>query len=71
MNIELPSTKTALAPLAQFLCRSWNESHQEMQRLSELTIYFVHERTPPPGGEFLPEKEALWATQCMSANTVN
>jgi hypothetical protein len=35
---------------AAFICRKWNESHDQAGQIKVLNLYFMRENTPPPGG---------------------
>ncbi|MEQ9671579.1 DCC1-like thiol-disulfide oxidoreductase family protein [Coleofasciculus sp. G2-EDA-02] len=49
---------------AAYLCRNWNEQNQRNQELESLDIYFVDERTVPPGETQDVEKKIQWQQSC-------
>lgn len=49
---------------AEYLCRTWNEQHQGNQQLESLEIYFVDERTVPPGETQTIERRSAWQESC-------
>ncbi|EDX78342.1 hypothetical protein MC7420_6995 [Coleofasciculus chthonoplastes PCC 7420] len=49
---------------AEYLCRTWNQQHQGNQQLESLEIYFVDERTVPPGETQNVEKNSQWQQSC-------
>jgi hypothetical protein len=49
---------------AAYLCRNWNEQNQGNQQLESLDIYFVDERTVPPGETQDVEKKSHWQQSC-------
>ncbi|MGY6530733.1 MAG: HTTM domain-containing protein [Cyanobacterium sp.] len=49
---------------ASYLCRQWNNQHQEDNRLSEINFYFMDERTIPPGEVQTVEKTLPHQDSC-------
>ncbi|HEY2918273.1 MAG TPA: HTTM domain-containing protein [Candidatus Binatia bacterium] len=49
---------------AQYLCRSWNRSHDNGPRLEELEIFYLLEWTLPNYEYFTPEKRSILKYQC-------
>lgn len=64
MNLEFPENSAALAPLEDFLCAEWNGQHTAGEKLDVLTIHFMKEITPPPGGISEQEKTVLAKKIC-------
>ena len=48
----------------QYLCRTWNSKHQGKEQLDSLEIYFMDERTVPPGEVQGVEKKSHWQQSC-------
>ncbi len=48
----------------EYLCRSWNTQHTNSQILNSFDIYFMDERTVPPGEEQTVEKKLTWQQSC-------
>ena len=50
-----------------YLCRLWNESHQPLQHLLHLDIYFIKVDTTPPNTSQNSKKEImqLWGQSCL------
>jgi hypothetical protein len=49
---------------AQYVCRTWNAQHTEGKRLKSFDIYFMSERTVPPGQQQTVEKKETWQQSC-------
>ncbi len=49
----------------RWLCRQWNASAAGDARLRAFNIYFVVERTPPPGKPFTVSRRKLWRHFCF------
>jgi hypothetical protein len=49
----------------QYLCREWNARHGEDQQLESLEIFFMSERTVPPGQTQNVEKTLHWQQSCL------
>lgn len=50
----------------QYLCRTWNNQHTGGQTLKNFDIYFMNERTVPPGKPQTIEKKQTWQQSCSS-----
>jgi hypothetical protein len=48
-----------------YLCQDWNSRHQGQQQLDSLSVYFMSERTVPPGEEQTAEKTNPWQQSCF------
>ncbi|AFZ36500.1 HTTM domain protein [Stanieria cyanosphaera PCC 7437] len=48
----------------QYLCRNWNTKHSKQQQLNRVDIYFMSEKTVPPGEQQTVEKQAHWQQSC-------
>ncbi|MTJ07679.1 HTTM domain-containing protein [Anabaena sp. UHCC 0204] len=48
----------------KYLCYAWNSQHQGNQKLENLDIYFMDERTVPPGEKQTVEKKLTWQQSC-------
>lgn len=52
--------------LAQYLCRSWNANHEGDQRLRDLRLVYMLERTPKPGEPAKPVQPIrVWHHTCQ------
>ncbi len=51
---------------AQYLCRNWNQHHPAAQRLEQFDIYFMDERTVPPGQTQTVTKTKTWHQKCSA-----
>jgi hypothetical protein len=49
---------------AQYVCRTWNAQHTDAQKLKSFDIYFMSERTVPPGQQQTVEKKQAWQQSC-------
>jgi hypothetical protein len=47
-----------------YLCRNWNTTHKNSQQLKRMDIYFMSERTVPPGETQTVEKTLPWQQSC-------
>ena len=47
-----------------YLCRRWNAKHRGENQLDSLTVYFMDERTVPPGEDQNVEKKTVWEQSC-------
>jgi len=65
MNIWLRNYKEFRAPFAHYLCRSWNGKNSGADHMDRVTVTFMLERTPPPGGEAKVEKIVLGDYRCL------
>jgi hypothetical protein len=48
----------------QYVCRSWNGRHSQSQQLSRVDVYFMDERTVPPGETQTVEKTQVTQQPC-------
>ncbi|MBD2292683.1 HTTM domain-containing protein [Anabaena sphaerica FACHB-251] len=48
----------------KYLCYAWNTQHQGSEKLEKFNIYFMDERTVPPGEEQTVEKKLTWEQSC-------
>ena len=72
-SIRRKSNSGQMENYARYLCRDWNGSHNDENRLSKFTIYFMLEPSKPPG-ELSDEiiKTPLWSHWCYGApNSAN
>ena len=64
-SIRRKSNTTQMENYAQYLCRDWNATHSDENRLNRFEIYFMLERSKPPGepsDEII--KTPLWSHWC-------
>jgi HTTM domain len=48
-RLHAPGTAPLRQRYGAWLCRSWNREHPPSERLERVRLYFMEERTPPPG----------------------
>jgi vitamin K-dependent gamma-carboxylase-like protein len=48
-RLHQPGTEALRSRYAHWLCRSWNAAHAGPERLESVELYFMRERTRPPG----------------------
>lgn len=48
----------------QYLCRTWNTKHTGEQSLKSFDVYFMDERTVPPGEKQTVQKKQTWQQSC-------
>ncbi|MEA5550499.1 HTTM domain-containing protein [Anabaena cylindrica UHCC 0172] len=53
----------------KYLCRVWNTQHQGSEKLEKFNIYFMDERTVPPGEQQTVEKKLTWEQSCSASST--
>jgi predicted DCC family thiol-disulfide oxidoreductase YuxK len=53
---------------ASYLCRQWNKTHSPQQQLTNVTIYYMDERTVPPGETQTVEKKVHYQADCSQKN---
>ncbi len=47
-----------------YVCRDWNSQHQGKEQLDSIEVYFMDERTVPPGEAQNVEKTIQWQQSC-------
>jgi predicted DCC family thiol-disulfide oxidoreductase YuxK len=52
-----------------YLCRNWNSKHSGQKQLDRLEIYFMSERTVPPGQQQTVEKHNHWQQSCLDRSS--
>jgi hypothetical protein len=50
----------------KYLCYTWNTQHQDGEKLKKFNIYFMDERTVPPGEQQNVEKKLTWEQSCSN-----
>ncbi len=48
----------------EYLCRDWNERHQGNKQVESFEVYFMSERTAPPGQTQGIEQKSSWQQSC-------
>lgn len=67
VNLHFDNDQTVKLWFGKYLCRRWNESHSGDRSLLNYTLYFVRERTPPPGEAIpIPVNETVWNHRCFN-----
>ena len=51
-----------------WVCRDWNNNHDQSQRLEAFNMYFIKEYTPPPGREARMSTHRLFRYHCRDAS---
>lgn len=65
-NLYFNDKRTVKLWFGKYLCRRWNNSHTEGKILDNYTLYYVRERTPPPGQPLpSPETVTIWNHNCF------
>ncbi len=64
INLNRSIGDTLYPYYANYLCRNWNANNQGEKQLDKFTIYFMDERTVPPGEEQKVEKKTDWEQDC-------
>ena len=64
INLNRNIGKKLYPHYGQYLCQQWNKSHQANQKLDNITIYFMSERTVPLGEAQTVEKKKHWQQSC-------
>jgi hypothetical protein len=69
-RLHSPGTQALRSRYAEWLCRSWNARHEGPERLESVELYFMQERTRPPGVAPEVARRQLLAPQpCASGAT--
>lgn len=55
-----------LPPFASYMCRQWNEGRTGEERVKEVEMFFMYEKTLPDYQFFEPKKIFLWKEQCKA-----
>lgn len=50
----------------EYVCRQWNATHSDDRQMQRLEIFFMDERTVPPGEEQTVERVLHWEKDCSS-----
>lgn len=66
INLNRAMGKLLYPVYAQYLCQTWNHQHSQEQRLTSFDIYFMNERTVPPGQQQTVEKKQTWQQSCSN-----
>ncbi|MEA5509127.1 DCC1-like thiol-disulfide oxidoreductase family protein [Crocosphaera sp. UHCC 0190] len=64
INLNRTMGKKLYPHFADYLCREWNKKHSTDQQLESFEIYFMDERTVPPGETQRVEKKKVWQQSC-------
>lgn len=54
--------------LVQYICKGWNAKHTGKKQLESVTVYFMDERTVPPGQTQGVEKKTIIEQSCSPKN---
>lgn len=66
INLNRAIGKKLFPYYGRYLCRDWNAQHQGSQQLDSVEIYFMDERTVPPGQPQTVKKELVGRESCAS-----
>jgi hypothetical protein len=69
INLNRAIGKKLYPYYGQYLCHSWDAQHRGEQRLQSFEIYFMSERTVPPGQSQTVEKMNRWQQSCSSPSS--
>lgn len=64
INLNRAIGQQLYPPYADYLCREWNANHSPDQQLQRLEIFFMDERTVPPGETQTVERTLHWEKTC-------
>lgn len=68
INLHRSIGKKLVPYYGEYLCRNWNERHQDAKKLNSFEIYFMSERTVPPGEKQTVEKTKVLQKFCSQNN---
>ncbi|HBB32403.1 MAG TPA: hypothetical protein DDZ80_08595 [Cyanobacteria bacterium UBA8803] len=66
INLNRAISRILYPHYAAYLCRDWNARHQGAKQLDSFEIYFMSERTVPPGEAQNVEKTSSWQQSCSA-----
>ncbi|MEA5534476.1 DCC1-like thiol-disulfide oxidoreductase family protein [Crocosphaera sp. XPORK-15E] len=67
INLNRAMGKKLYPHFADYLCREWNKTNSEDKQLESFEIYFMDERTVPPGVTQMVEKKKVWQQSCSGS----
>jgi predicted DCC family thiol-disulfide oxidoreductase YuxK len=65
INLDRAIGRSIYPEFGQYLCRNWNDRHEEARQVKSLDIYILRERTVPQGQVQTVEKQLLWKQDCI------
>jgi hypothetical protein len=65
INLNRAIGRSIYPEFGQYLCRNWNDRHEEAHQVKSLDIYILRERTVPQGQVQTVEKQLLWKQDCI------
>ncbi|MBW4486337.1 MAG: DUF393 domain-containing protein [Trichocoleus desertorum ATA4-8-CV12] len=68
INLNRAMGKKLYPYYGEYLCRNWNARHQGAKQIRSLEVYFMKERTVPPGQPQTVEKTQAWQQSCSQPN---
>ncbi len=68
INLNRAIGKKVIPYYGEYLCRDWNEQHQGAKQVESFEIYFMSERTVPPGETQNVEKISILQQSCSQGN---
>jgi hypothetical protein len=66
INLNGASGKKLYPFYGKYLCYAWNTKHKGGEKLEKFNIYFMDERTVPPGEQQTVEKKLTWEQSCSA-----
>lgn len=66
INLNRAIGKKLYPYYAHYVCRDWNSRHQGGKQVDSFSIYFMSERTAPPGESQKVEKKTNWDQSCSA-----
>lgn len=67
INLNRAIGKKLYPYYGSYVCQRWNQAHSSSPALASLKIYFINERTAPPGEPQTLEKAMPWEQSCSRA----
>ncbi len=64
INLDRAIGSSVRPYLGAYICNRWNRQHPASQRVENLQIYLMKERTAPPGETQGVEKKLIWEQTC-------
>lgn len=65
INLNRSIGKTLYPPFVEYLCQNWNQKQNGENPLESVTVYFMDERTVPPGEQQTVKKSIHFEQSCF------
>ncbi|HBQ99665.1 MULTISPECIES: DCC1-like thiol-disulfide oxidoreductase family protein [unclassified Roseofilum] len=66
INLNRSIGKRLYPYFGDYLCQTWNQNHTGEQEMDQITVYFMNERTVPPGEDQTVEQTTHWDQSCSN-----